>query len=113
MSFDRDAFAKVTGLLLQTARKRRQLTQGQLAAEIGVNRASYANVEAGRQRVPMDIVWRAAVVLRVQLASLVPEPMPAARSIPPKQQFAAGLQSTSIDISALSSPVPLFSRKIS
>jgi transcriptional regulator with XRE-family HTH domain len=75
MSFDRDGFDKEVGLLLQAARKRREMTQEELAVEIGVQRASYANIEAGRQRVPLDIVWRAAVVLGVSIASLVPEPV--------------------------------------
>jgi len=75
MSFDRDGFDKEVGLLLQAARKRREMTQEELAAEIGVQRASYANIEAGRQRIPLDIVWRAAVVLGMPIASLVPEPI--------------------------------------
>jgi transcriptional regulator with XRE-family HTH domain len=79
MSFDRDGFDKEVGLLLQVARKRRGMTQEELAFEIGVQRASYANVEAGRQRVPLDIVWRAAVVLGVSISSLVPEAISAPR----------------------------------
>lgn len=75
MSFDRAGFDKEVGLRLQLARKRRELTQEQLSARIGVNRASYANVEAGRQRIPIDIVWRAAVALGVSISSLVPEPI--------------------------------------
>jgi transcriptional regulator with XRE-family HTH domain len=60
------------------------MTQEELAAEIGVQRASYANIEAGRQRVPLDIVWRAAVVLGVSVSSLVPEPVaPANRKSAP------------------------------
>jgi transcriptional regulator with XRE-family HTH domain len=73
MSFDREGFDKEVGLRLQLARKRREMTQEQLATQIGINRASYANVEAGRQRIPIDIVWRAAVVLGVSISSLVPE----------------------------------------
>lgn len=79
MSFDRDGFDKEVGLLLQVARKRRGMTQEDLASEIGVGRASYANLEAGRQRVPLDIVWRAAVVLGVSISALVPESISAPR----------------------------------
>jgi transcriptional regulator with XRE-family HTH domain len=73
MNFDREAFDKEVGLLLQAMRKRRQMTQEELAAQIGIQRGSYANIEAGRQRIPIDIVWRAAVVLGVSISSLVPE----------------------------------------
>jgi hypothetical protein len=46
-----------------------------LAEKIGLPRASYANIEAGRQRIPVDIIWRAAIVLGVPISSLVPEPV--------------------------------------
>lgn len=75
MSFDRDGFYREIGLLLQGMRKRRGLTQEQLAAALGVPRPTYANVEAGRQRVAVDLLWKAAVVLRVPLQKLVPEPV--------------------------------------
>jgi transcriptional regulator with XRE-family HTH domain len=73
MGFDRKGFDREVGRRLQLVRKRREMTQEQLAREIGITRASYANVEAGRQRIPLDIVWRAAVVLGVSISSLVPE----------------------------------------
>jgi transcriptional regulator with XRE-family HTH domain len=75
MAFDRPGFDKEVGLLLQLARKRREITQAELAKQIGLPRASYANLESGRQRIPVDILWRAAVVLNVSISSLVPEPM--------------------------------------
>jgi transcriptional regulator with XRE-family HTH domain len=57
MSFDREGFDK------------------EIAVQIGIQRASYANIEGGRQRVPVDILWRAAVVLGVSISALVPEPL--------------------------------------
>ena len=75
MGFDRAGFEREVGARLQLARKRNQMTQGELAQKIGITRATYANVEAGRQRIPVDIIWRAAVCLRVSFASLVPEPI--------------------------------------
>src|SRR5258708_12260162 len=74
MAFDRPGFDKEVGLLLQLARKRREVTQAELAKKIGLPRASYANIESGRQRIPVDVLWRAAVVLNVSISSLVPEP---------------------------------------
>lgn len=75
MGFDRAGFDREVGIRLQLARKRGGLTQGELAERIGITRAAYANVEAGRQRIPVDVVWRAAVSLRVPFSSLVPEPI--------------------------------------
>lgn len=51
------------------------MTQAELAEKIGIARASYANLESGRQRVPVDILWKAAVVLRRKLIDLVPDPL--------------------------------------
>jgi transcriptional regulator with XRE-family HTH domain len=73
MSFDRQGFDKEVGLLLQLARKRRDITQAELAKKMGLERATYANIESGRARVPVDVLWRAAVVLSVSIATLVPE----------------------------------------
>jgi hypothetical protein len=38
-------------------------------------RPSYANVERGRTRVALDIIWRASVLLGIPLQKLVPEPL--------------------------------------
>jgi transcriptional regulator with XRE-family HTH domain len=76
VSFDLKAFGREVGLLLQLTRKKKGITQEELAERIGIPRATYANVESGRQRPPLDIVWRASIVLGVALTSLVPEPLP-------------------------------------
>jgi len=81
MAFDRAGFERAVGILLQAARQKRGMTQEQLAEAISVPRASYANLEAGRQRIPVDIIWRVAVVLGVSVVSLLPEP-----SYRPKQE---------------------------
>jgi transcriptional regulator with XRE-family HTH domain len=108
MSFDRDGFDKEVGLLLQAARKRREMTQEELAVEIGVQRASYANIEAGRQRVPLDIVWRVAVVLGVSIATLVPEPIAPSsrRSLPARTSDDQGSFSTSFNLTDLMIKIP-------
>lgn len=106
MNFDRERFDKEVGLHLQAMRKRREMTQEELAAQIGIQRGSYANIEAGRQRIPIDIVWRAAVVLGVSISSLVPEPIPrgkhtGAKSVQPDDGF-----STSYNLSDLMMKLP-------
>jgi transcriptional regulator with XRE-family HTH domain len=75
MQFDRPGFDRDVGLRLQRTRKERGITQEELAKRLGLPRPSYANIESGRQRVPLDVVWRAAVVLEVSIAALVPEPL--------------------------------------
>jgi len=97
MSFDSKAFSREVGLILQVARKKRGLTQQELAAAIGIPRATYANLESGRQRAPLDIVWRASLVLGVPLTSLVPEALPRAASEPTQDEVLG----TGTDLAAL------------
>ncbi len=74
MDFDRLGFYRDVGLRAQYLRKRAGLKQGQVAADLGMPRASYGNVERGRQRVPVDVIWRLAVILNVPIQALLPEP---------------------------------------
>jgi transcriptional regulator with XRE-family HTH domain len=74
VGFDQEGFNREVGIRLQRARKQRDLTQADLAEALGIPRATYANVESGRQRIPVDILWRAAVVFDVPVEKLLPEP---------------------------------------
>lgn len=73
MEFDKKAFYKEVGLRLQLRRKRRGFTQEDVAARIGVPRATYANVESGRQSAALDLIWRAVAVLDARFDDIVPE----------------------------------------
>jgi len=48
------------------------ISQVQLAEKIGVSRASIVNIEAGRQRPPLHVLWQIAEVLGTELAELIP-----------------------------------------
>ena len=80
MNFDRDGFYREVGLRVQMQRKRAKLTQGEVASALCMPRATYANVESGRQRVPVDVVWRLAVLFNVPIHLLLPEPIRDSRS---------------------------------
>jgi transcriptional regulator with XRE-family HTH domain len=75
MNFDREGFYRDVGLRVQTVRKRARMTQGEVATDLCMPRATYANVERGRQRVPVDVVWRLAVLFNVPIHKLLPEPI--------------------------------------
>jgi transcriptional regulator with XRE-family HTH domain len=95
MDFDRAGFDREVGLRLQRARKERGITQEELANRIGLPRPSYANIESGRQRIPLDVIWRAAIVLELAIAALVPEPLPGRPEAAPLFPFAASVISPS------------------
>ena len=91
MEFDRPGFDRQVGLRLQRARKVLSMTQEEVAKRIGIPRPSYANIESGRQRVPVDVLWRAAIVLDTSINALVPEPekrrRPLADVVPIRRAF--------------------------
>lgn len=58
------------GQRLQRARTGANVTQQQLAKVSGLTRSSVANVEAGRQRVPIHVLAAMADALRVETPSL-------------------------------------------
>lgn len=91
MQFDRAGFDREVGLQLQRARKEHGLTQEELARRIGLPRPSYANIESGRQRIPLDVVWRAAIVLALPIAALVPEALPGRTDTAPLFPLAASV----------------------
>jgi transcriptional regulator with XRE-family HTH domain len=71
--FDQKGFNKEVGLRVAIARKIAGLSQQKLSERMGVNRPQLANMELGRSRWAVDQVWRAAIVLGVNITKLIPE----------------------------------------
>lgn len=59
------------GKNVRRARKRRSLTQAELAQSLGLVRTSIVNIEAGRQAVTVATAWMIARALRLPLARLL------------------------------------------
>jgi transcriptional regulator with XRE-family HTH domain len=57
------------------------MTQGKLALEAGVARASIANLEKGRQNVPLHQLLKIAEVLHVDYRRLMPDPVRLDKSV--------------------------------
>jgi transcriptional regulator with XRE-family HTH domain len=60
------------GTKVREARRRKNMTQGRLAAGIGVSRASIAQIESGNQKLPLHRVYDLAGVLDVSVLDLLP-----------------------------------------
>lgn len=60
------------GETIREARGRAHLTQAMLAEAIGVVRTSIVNIEKGRQRLPIDLLYDIADVLGVEATELLP-----------------------------------------
>jgi transcriptional regulator with XRE-family HTH domain len=60
------------GARIARARRATGLSQQKLADAVRMTRTSIVNVEAGRQRAPLHLLWQIAAVLGVEVAELVP-----------------------------------------
>lgn len=62
------------GRRIRLARERNSegLSQDALAKQLGISRASVVNIEAGRQRAPLHLLWQIAQLLGTDLTSLIP-----------------------------------------
>lgn len=72
---ERDPFDWLYGLIgdsLCKARKAAKLSQTELAKKVGINRVSVVNIEKGRQRPPVHLLWRLAEAVGVELVQLIP-----------------------------------------
>jgi transcriptional regulator with XRE-family HTH domain len=62
------------GSSLKQARRRTGWKQDAFAEAFGVSRTTASNIERGLQRVFLDQVYRAAAILSVPVADLLPDP---------------------------------------
>lgn len=60
------------GQLLQQHRKRLGMSQAAVGKAIGLSRASVANIETGRQHIPLHHLYRLARALKVDVYALLP-----------------------------------------
>ena len=68
-----DAFYGHVGRRLREVRTSAHLTQAQLAKAVDMTRSSIANLEAGRQRVPLHLLIWIAEIVDVRPADLLPD----------------------------------------
>ena len=66
-----DLYGEV-GRKLRQARVTQGLSQERLAQQLGISRASVVNIEAGRQRAPLHLLWQLAEALATDLSLLIP-----------------------------------------
>ena len=62
------------GARIRAARKKAGLTPQALGHLVGLSRSSIVNLEVGRQRAPVHVVWNLTQALGVSVADLLPDP---------------------------------------
>lgn len=71
---DIDRIYQQIGIAIRSRRKKLSMTQQQLAAHLGISRASLANIEVGRQKVFVHHLYTLAAALRLKPDELLPLP---------------------------------------
>lgn len=61
------------GELVRKHRVGQEISQGALGKRVGLSRASVANIEGGRQRIPLHHLYRLAQALGVNAHTLLPD----------------------------------------
>jgi transcriptional regulator with XRE-family HTH domain len=74
MQLNEELLYQLVGENVRTARERLtpKMSQARLAEKLGLTRASVANIESGRQRTPLHVLWQIAETLDTELVFLVP-----------------------------------------
>lgn len=67
-----DRFYLAVGERVRGARTAARMTQAGLAAQLSLTRSSVANLEAGRQRIPLHVLAMVADILDVEPSKLLP-----------------------------------------
>lgn len=72
MDVDERLLYSVVGERLKQRRLEANVTQAQLAEAAGVLRTSVTNIEAGRQKPPLHLLYRMCLALDVEVSSILP-----------------------------------------
>lgn len=72
MGIDDGLLYGIIGERLKQRRLEAKVTQEQLAKAAGVLRTSVTNIEAGRQKPPLHLLYRMCVALDVEVSSVLP-----------------------------------------
>ncbi len=77
MPTDEEMLYRLIGEKIRQARQRvskgKGISQMKLAKMLGLSRASIVNIEAGRQRPPLHVIWEIAEKLDTEAAHLIPQ----------------------------------------
>jgi len=70
---NRDLIYREFGIRLGAERKRKRLSQAQLAELVGLSRTSITNIECGRQPIQLHQLYSFASILRIEAHGLLPK----------------------------------------
>ena len=92
MSINEQKLYTYVGEALRNARVAASLTQSQVAEATGLLRTSVTNIEAGRQKAPVHVLFRLCDVLQIEVANLLPSLADVSEEEPERQLATQHLQ---------------------
>ncbi len=72
MEIDEDSLYIRIGEMLRARRDQLGMKQGELADAIGLRRTSVSNIESGRQKAPLHLIYKMCSVLGIDIATILP-----------------------------------------
>ena len=69
---EQDLLYGVIGDRIREARERKRMSQTALAEKLGLSRVSIVNIEKGRQRAPVHVLWQLAELLDTEMTKFIP-----------------------------------------
>ena len=72
MQVDETLLYNLIGSTIKQQRRKAEMTQEQLADAVGVLRTSITNIEAGRQKLPLYLLYEVCIALGVEIATILP-----------------------------------------
>lgn len=72
MPIDETNLYRQIGARIKQRRTEIDMTQDELAEAIGLLRTSVANIESGRQRAPVHVLYNVSAALRTQIEAILP-----------------------------------------
>lgn len=87
---------ELLGERVKARRKAQELSQDQLAKQVDLTRTSISNIEAGRQHLPLHVLYRLAHCLQCRPHELLPEPEVLAESDEAASELAAKTKRTDL-----------------
>jgi transcriptional regulator with XRE-family HTH domain len=97
------ALYREVGRLIGAYRRKKKMSQAELAQHLGHTRTSVTNIEAGRQRIPLDLLFKIAELLHTELSNLLPV---SSSSLPPEIEKKVPKQYDDAQLRALKRIVP-------
>jgi transcriptional regulator with XRE-family HTH domain len=72
MEIDEATLYMWIGERLRARRDELGMKQGELADAVGVKRSSISNIESGRQKAPLHLLYRLSAILGIDIAAILP-----------------------------------------